>query len=137
MKSDLRALGHRPFALLWSGQTISRLGDNFYRIALVWWVLEKTGSAAVMGTVLICSTVPMLLFSLVGGVMVDRWPRLPLMLGSDAMRGIAVGLMAWLAFADRLELWHIYVISVIFGFVDAFFLPAYRASIPDLLPAEI
>jgi len=137
MKSVLRALGHRPFALLWSGQTISRLGDNFYRIALVWWVLEKTGSAAVMGTVLICSTVPMLLFSLVGGVMVDRWPRLPLMLGSDAMRGIAVGLMAWLAFADRLELWHIYVISVIFGFVDAFFLPAYRASIPDLLPAEI
>ncbi len=63
MKSLLRALGYRPFVLLWSGQTISRLGDNFYRIALAWWVLEKTGSATVMGTVLICSTVPMYLFS--------------------------------------------------------------------------
>ncbi len=79
----------------------------------------------------------MLLFSLMGGVMVDRWTRLPLMLGSDAMRALVVGLMAWLAFADRLELWHIYVTSAIFGFVDAFFLPAYRASMPDLLSAEI
>ena len=62
MNSLFRALRHRPFALLWSGQTISRLGDDFYRIALVWWVLQKTGSAVVMGTVLICTTAPMLLF---------------------------------------------------------------------------
>jgi len=69
MSSLFRALRHRPFTLLWSGQTISRLGDDFYRIALVWWVLQKTGSAMVMGTVLICTTAPMLLFLLLGGEM--------------------------------------------------------------------
>ena len=69
-----RSLKHRFFALLWSGQTISRLGDSLYRIALAWWVLEKTGSAAIMGTVLIFSTVPMLIFLLIGGVVVDRGP---------------------------------------------------------------
>jgi hypothetical protein len=58
MNSLFRALHHRPFALLWSGQTISHLGDDFYRIALIWWVLQKTGSAVVMGTVLIFTTRP-------------------------------------------------------------------------------
>jgi hypothetical protein len=42
----LNALKHRAFALLWAGQTTSRLGDSLHRIALAWWVLEKTGSAA-------------------------------------------------------------------------------------------
>jgi DHA3 family tetracycline resistance protein-like MFS transporter len=63
----LRSLKHRPFALLWTGQTISRLGDSLYRIALSWWVLEKTGSAVAMGTVLIFSQIPLLLFLLIGG----------------------------------------------------------------------
>src|SRR5437879_2011423 len=43
-----RALKNPTFALLWSGQTLSRLGDAFYTVALAWWVLEKTGSAAVL-----------------------------------------------------------------------------------------
>jgi hypothetical protein len=50
-----RALTNRSFALLWSGQTISRLGDSLYTIALAWLVLQKTGSAAAMGGILICS----------------------------------------------------------------------------------
>jgi hypothetical protein len=41
-----RALAHRPFALLWSGQAISALGDRLFQVALAWWVLEETGSAA-------------------------------------------------------------------------------------------
>ena len=64
----LRSLKHRPFALLWTGQTISRLGDSLYRIALAWWVLEKTGSAVAMGTVLVFSQIPLLLFLLIGGL---------------------------------------------------------------------
>ncbi len=54
----VKSLANPAFALLWSGQTISRLGDNFYTVALAWWVLEKTGSAAAMGLVLICSNIP-------------------------------------------------------------------------------
>jgi MFS family permease len=72
-----RTLGHRPFALLWSGQTLSRIGDFLYQIALAWWVLQKTGSAAAMGTVLFLAFAPMLVFLLVGGVVVDRLPRIP------------------------------------------------------------
>lgn len=136
MISSFRALRQRSFALLWSGQTISRLGDHFYQVALVWWVLEKTGSAVVMGTVLICSDVPMLVFLLLGGALVDRWPRLPVMMLSDLVRGLAVGVMAALAIANLLQVWHIYIISLIVGMVDAFFQPAYRASVPEIVPVD-
>ena len=62
----LRSLKHRPFALLWTGQTVSRLGDSLYRIALSWWVLEKTGSAVAIGTALVLSQIPLLIFLIVG-----------------------------------------------------------------------
>src|SRR5579875_1084997 len=134
--SVFRALSRRSFALRWSGQTISRLGDSLYTIAPAWWVLEKTGSATAMGIVLICSTTPMLLLLLIGGVAVDRFPRVRLMLASDLTRGMVVGIIALLAFTQRLELWQLCTMSAIFGLVEAFFYPAYTAAIPDLVPTE-
>jgi hypothetical protein len=132
-----RAFSNRSFALLWSGQTISRLGDSLYTIALAWWVLEKTGSAAAMGVVLICSEIPMILLLLLGGVLVDRLPRIRLMLVSDLLRGGVVFLIALLSFQQWLELWQIFVMSAIFGIVQAFFYPAYTALIPELVPPEM
>jgi MFS family permease len=132
-----RALSQRSFALLWSGQTISRLGDSLYAIALAWWVLEKTGSATAMGIVLICSTIPMLLLLLIGGIVVDRLPRVRLMLASDLLRGGMVVVIAFLAFQQRLELWQLCVMSAFFGLVQAFFYPAYTAVIPDLVATDL
>jgi MFS family permease len=103
---------------------------------LAWWVLEKTGSAAAMGTVLIFSFLPMLLFLLIGGVAVDRLPRGRVMLVSDVLRGAVVALVAALAFAQSLEIWHVYIASMAFGFVDAFFQPAYTAIVPEIIPNE-
>lgn len=131
-----RALGHRPFALLWAGQTISRFGDGVHLVALAWWVLEKTGSAGAMGTVLLVATVPELLFLLVGGVAVDRLPRLRLMLASDLLAGAIVLVVAFLAWQDRLVFWHVLVMAAPFGLVRAVFFPASIAIVPDLLPPE-
>ena len=132
-----RAFTNRSFLLLWSGQIVSRLGDSLFTVALAWWVLQKTGSATVMGVVLICSTIPMILCLLFGGVAVDRFPRVRLMLASDLLRAGVTVLIAALAFLQWLELWHIFVLSAIFGIVDAFFSPAYTALIPDLVPSEL
>ncbi len=132
----MRSLRNPSFSLLWSGQTISRLGDSFYTVALAWWVLEKTGSAAVMGLVLVCSSVPMILFLLFGGVAVDRFSRLHLMLASDVFRALIVIAIAVLAFAQRLEIWQVLIASGLFGFVDAFFFPAYIAIVPDIVAGE-
>ncbi len=133
----LRSLKHRPFALLWSGQTISRLGDSLYRIALAWWVLEKTGSATAMGAVLVFSQIPMLVFLLVGGVVVDRLPRLRVMFASDILSGIVITFVAVFSWLNLLQIWHIYIASMVFGFVEAFFFPAYQAVVPQITPPEM
>lgn len=133
----LRALKHRPFALLWTGQTTSRLGDSLHRIALAWWVLEKTGSATAMGTVLVLSQIPLLIFLLIGGIVVDRFPRLRIMFLSDILSGTVVTFIAVFSFLDLLEIWHIYVASLLFGFVEAFFFPAYHSVVPQITPPDM
>src|SRR5215216_1445157 len=133
----LRSLRHRPFALLWTGQTVSRLGDSLHRIALAWWVLEKTGSATAMGTVLVLTQIPLLIFLLIGGIVVDRFPRLRIMFLSDILSGLVVTFIAVFSWLDRLQIWHIYVASLIFGFVEAFFFPAYQSVIPQITPSDM
>lgn len=132
----LAALRHPTFAFLWSGQTVSRLGDHLFRVAMAWWVLQKTGSAAAMGSVLIFASVPMLIFLLIGGVAVDRFSRSRVMLLSDVGRGVTVAVITALAFTDSLTIWQVYLSSVIFGSISAFFQPAYVAIIPEIVPPE-
>jgi MFS family permease len=113
------------------------LGDSLYRIALAWWVLEKTGSATAMGTVLVLSQIPLLVFLLVGGVVVDRLPRLRVMFASDILSGLVITFVAIFSWLDLLQIWHIYIASMTFGFVEAFFFPAYQAVIPQITPPEL
>ncbi|MGH2516633.1 MAG: MFS transporter, partial [Ktedonobacterales bacterium] len=131
-----RALGSKPFAMLWAGQTISALGDGAYTTALAWQVLKLTGSATAMGAVLIARTVPMLIFLLVGGVAADRLPRRLVMLASDAGRGLSVLCVAALGWLGLLQLWHLVLLSLIFGFVSGFFMPAYQSIAPELVATE-
>jgi DHA3 family tetracycline resistance protein-like MFS transporter len=135
--SLFRALRFRPFALIWLGQTVSRLGDSLFNIALAWWILVRTGSPAAMGTVQIATMLPRVLFLLIGGVMADRLPRLRMMLGSDVLRGVLVLSITALMVTGQLEIWEIYIASLMFGLVDAFFQPAYSAAIPEIASAEI
>jgi len=136
MPASLRALRHRDFALLWTGQTVSSIGDWVYLIVIAWWVLEETGSAAIMGTVLIVTFLPVALASLVGGVVVDRLRRVPILVVSDVLRGVAVLAMAGLAAGDEIHLWMVYALGLLFGISDAFFQPAYFALVPELVPED-
>lgn len=131
--SPWRSLRNRAFAFMWLGQTISALGDGLYRIALLWWVLQADGTGVAIGALALCSTIPMLAFLFIGGVVVDRFPRARVMMISDLTRGIVTGAVALLAFASRLEIWHIYVAAIVFGLADAFFLPAYTAIVPQIV----
>jgi DHA3 family tetracycline resistance protein-like MFS transporter len=134
--SLFRALQHRNFALLFSGQTLSRLGDFIFNIALAWWVLEKTGSALAMGAVMVFGALPMVVFVLVGGVAVDRVNRAWLLFLSDLGRGIIMMLATWLVGTGRLEIWMVYAGSLAFSFADAFFMPAYTALVPKITPKD-
>lgn len=133
-----RSLSYRPFAYLLAGQTLSRIGDHVYQVVLAWWVLEATGSALAMGAVLILAVIPELLFGLVGGLTVDRLPRVPVMLTTDIIRGVAITTAALMSYAGMLEVWHIYAFSFVSGAADAFFQPANTALVPELVgPGEL
>ena len=123
----------RNFRLLWIGEAISVIGDQFYMIALPWLVLQLTGDALAMGTVLALAAVPRALFMLVGGALTDRLsPRL-VMLVSNLMRMVLVFLLAGLVLSGAIEMWMIYVLALLFGLADAFFYPAQSAIVPRLV----
>lgn len=129
----LSLFGLRDFRLLWLGEAISVIGDQFYMIALPWLVLQLTGNALAMGTVLALAAVPRALFMLVGGALTDRFsPRL-VMLISNLLRMLLVFLLAGLVLSGAIEMWMIYGLALLFGLADAFFYPAQSAIVPRLV----
>lgn len=127
------ALRNRSFLLLWAGQLVSQMGDRIHAIALMWWVLEKTGSAALMGTVLIFATVPSVLLAPIAGGYVDRWNRKAIIVGADLLRGGIVLVVAALAIRGTLEVWQILVATILMSATSVFFGPAVHATIPNLV----
>ena len=116
-----RALHSNAFALLWTGQTVSALGDGAFVTALSWEALQLTGSATAMGIVVLAQTLPMIPLLLLGGVIADRFPRQQVMLWSDASRAVAVLLIAALGVTHLLQLWHLVLLALFFGTVRGFF----------------
>src|SRR5437588_8109331 len=127
----LQPLGQGQYALLWTGQTISRLGDGAYATVLTWTVYAISGSTAAAGYVLMAASSPHLVLLLAGGVLGDRVPRRSVSLVSDTLAGISVGTIAVLAAAGHLTIPALIVLSAIFGTLSAFFLPAYTPLIPE------
>jgi len=131
-----RALHSRPFALVWAGQAISAFGDGAFYTALAWQVLLVTGSTTAMGIVLVGESGPRLVVLLLGGVVADRLSHRRVLLWSDAGRAVFVLLIGALGWFHLLRLWHLVALSALFGVVDGFFTPAYRAITPQFVPRE-
>jgi MFS family permease len=131
-----RAFRHRSFVALWLSSGIATLGDSYYRVALAWWVMEKTGSGLAMGTVVICGIVPSIPFLLIGGVLSDRSNRVNIMSNIMFLRCALSGSLAVLAITDNLEIWHVYTAAGLFGVFGGFYFPALSAVIPQVVPPE-
>lgn len=127
---------NRSFLLLWLGQLVSQLGDRVHSIAVMWWVLEKTGSAALMGTVLIFATAPAVLLSPFAGGYVDRWNRKAIIVGMDFLRGALIMGVAGLAIRGSLEVWQLLLATAAVSSASVFFGPAVQASVPNIVRRE-
>ncbi len=131
------ALRHRDFALLWTGQSVSMLGDGIFNVALPLETLQVDSRPTALSLVLAARIAPTVCLLLLGGVVVDRVPRRFAMLAADVVRGLAVAaIAAGIALGD-LHLWALLTMAVIFGIADAFFTPASIAIVPELLPREL
>jgi MFS family permease len=132
----MSVLRNRNFRLLWIGEGISLLGDQFYLIALPWLVLSLTGDALVVGTVLAMAGIPRALFMLVGGALTDRFTPRRLMINSNLARMALTGLLAALVATNFIQLWMLYAVALFFGLADAFFFPAQTSIVPKLVDRE-
>ena len=129
-------LASRDFRLLWVGEAVSALGDQFALIALPWLALILTGSALALGTVLAVMAVPRAILMVVGGAYVDRLSPRRVMFLSNAVRLVAVTILGAVVLAGAAELWMLYVFALVFGVADAFFYPAQTAIVPELVDSS-
>jgi Na+/melibiose symporter-like transporter len=123
----------RDFRLLWIGESISALGDQFALIALPWLALILTGSSLALGGVLALMAIPRALLMVVGGVWVDRLSPRRVMLASNVVRLAAIGTLGLVVLSNAAELWMLYAFALVFGLADAFFYPAQTSIVPDLV----
>ena len=94
-----RALRHRPFLFLWSSQLVSQSGDFVFDVALIWLVLQTTGSVLAVSLVVVASLIPSVLLGPVIGVYVDRWPRRTILLATNVAEGVLVAAFSGLVLA--------------------------------------
>ena len=132
------ALTYRDFRLLWAGALTSSIGTWMQKVAQAWLIvtLTGTGSAFYLGLDSFLGEVPILLLTLVGGVVADRRDRRHMMLMSQVVQMAAAFTLATLVFFDVVRIWHILTLSCITGCAQAFGGPAYQSLVPTLVGKE-
>jgi MFS family permease len=124
------------FSLVWLGQFASIIGSSMTRFGLTIWAWQVTGRATALALIGLFSLVPMLILSPVAGVVVDRWSRKKIMILGDLVAGVSTLFLLVLFLLGKMEIWHIYLVSVVSGAGEAFQRPAYSAAISTMIPKK-
>ena len=132
------ALTHRNFRLLWLGALTSSIGTWMQKVAQAWLIVTLTGSSSAfyLGLDSFAGEAPILLFTLIGGVVADRRDRRHMMLMSQVSQMAVALLLAALIFTGAIEIWMVLTLSFISGCAQAFGGPAYQSLIPTLVGKE-
>lgn len=137
MLTAVRVFGYRRFSVVWSGETVSMLGDFSYEVVFVWLVLHVTGSVRMLTAALVVQAVPFAILLLLGGAVADRLSPRTVMLASHLARAVILGAVAAAAAIGSVRPWELFGLAAVFGIADAFFWPASDSILPSLLPAEL
>lgn len=126
-------LRHPAFQRLWLGLSLSYVGDQFTIIALLWFVLQLTGSGAAVGLVILCFDLPGVVTGAILGRLLDRWqPRL--VMGVDNLaRAALIAAIPTLHALGRLQLWHVFVLALLAGALSPATAAGVRAFVPHLV----
>jgi MFS family permease len=132
------ALTHRNFRLLWLGALTSSIGTWMQKVAQAWLIVTLTGtsSAFYLGLDSFAGEVPILLFTLIGGVVADRRDRRHMMLTSQIVQMTVAFILAGLVVTGLIKVWMVVTLSFISGCGQAFGGPAYQSLIPTLVGRE-
>ncbi|MEU8468177.1 MFS transporter [Streptomyces sp. NPDC029006] len=130
MFSSLRIRNYRLFFV---GQVVSNTGTWMQRIAQDWLVLSLTGSSAAVGITTALQFLPMLLFGLYGGVLVDRLPKRPTLLGTQSAMAVTGLALAALTLSGHVQVWHVYVAAFAVGLATVLDNPARQSFVSEMV----
>ena len=133
----LAAFYYRDFRVLWLGAFTSTVGTWMQKIAQSWLVFDLTKSSFYLGLDDFLGQLPILLFTLLGGVIADRHDRRRLLMGSQFVQMATAFALAGLVYQGRVHIGHILVLSFTAGLAQAFGGPAYQAMIPSLVEKKV
>ena len=132
LTEGFRALQVRNYRLFWFGQLISLTGSWMQTTAQAWLVLQLTQSPFALGMVTTLQFLPIMLLSLVGGVITDRLPKRRLILITQITALIQAAIFGALVASGAIQLWHVYLLAALQGTVNAIDNPARQAFVPEL-----
>ena len=132
------ALTYRDFRIVWLGALVSTIGTWMQKVAQSWLVLTLAGSSSAfyLGLDSFLGEAPILLLTLVGGVVADRMDRRHVLIGSQVVQMSTALTLAALVYTDQVRIWHVLILSVITGVAQAFGGPAHHSLMPSLVPKE-
>src|SRR3984957_15364447 len=131
-----RAFRYRDFRLMWIGACASTIGTFVQQFAQSWLVYALTKDPFYLGLDLFLGQLPIIMFSLFGGVFADRMDRLKMLLTSQYIQMACAFLLAFLFVTHVVQVWHILALSFIVGLGQSFGGPAYSALLPRLVGPE-
>ena len=132
-KLVFRALQHRNYRLFFGGQGISMIGTWMQQIAINWLVFRLTHSALLLGVVGFTSRIPTFVFAPFAGVFVDRWNRHRLLVTTQVLAMLQAFALAFLVLSGNVQVWHIIVLSLVLGLVNAFDVPVRQALVVNMI----
>lgn len=133
LRRALAAFTYRDFRVLWFGAFTSTVGTWMQKVAQSWLVFELTKSSFYLGLDDFLGQLPILLLTLIGGVIADRHDRRRLLLGSQYVQMATAFTLAALVYWDLVRVWHILALSFGTGIAQAFGGPAYQSLVPSLV----
>lgn len=131
------ALKHRGFALLWVGLMVSIVGSQMQQWALFWHISQLSRDPIAVSIVGGVRFVAVLAFSLIGGLVADRYNRRTIMLITQTTSMLVAFVLGLLTLAGAIQLWHIYALTALQAAAMAFDLPARQSLVPNLVPREV
>jgi MFS family permease len=123
----------RQFRLLFLGQALSVVGDRMTQVVLPFAVLSIGGSVTDVGIVAAAGFLPFIFLGLVGGVVADRIERRRILITSDLVRLVSQGIAGLLLVTGQAEIWHLAILTAVFGAADSFFSPAFSGLMPQTI----
>jgi len=129
----LRALRHRNYRLFFCGQSLSLIGTWMSRIVIGWFVYRLTGSAWMLGVVTFLEQIPSFVLVPFAGVWIERWSRHRALIWINALLMVQSLALAALAFSGRIAFWHIAVLALMQGVLNALDVPARQTFLVEML----